>query len=151
MPGVAAAALDGVRTVSVRAAGGSAKTAAACYRAARPLAKGELLASSDLSAAACGDDDRARLGFDRANGLIFAAEAIPAGRYLGPVAPVPGVDVAPGATLTLRSVAGPAVIERKVTAVQPGRNGQRMFVQDAEGTIFAVSLAIAQEQDTSDD
>ncbi len=72
---------------------------------------------------------------------MVAAEAIAAGTYLGRVAPLRRASVVKGAELVLRSSAGPVVIERRVTAMQPGRAGGRIFVRDADGQVFAAPLA----------
>jgi hypothetical protein len=45
-----------------------------------------------------------------------------------------------GAALHLVSRAGPVRIERSVTALQASR-GKRVFVRDADGTVFAVRVA----------
>jgi hypothetical protein len=42
-------------------------------------------------------------------------------------------------------MAGPVVIEREVTALQAGRSGERVFVQDADGAAFAVTLLLSSE------
>jgi hypothetical protein len=44
-----------------------------------------------------------------------------------------------GAALHLTSTAGPVRIERSVTALQTSR-GKRIFVRDADGTVFAVRV-----------
>jgi hypothetical protein len=53
-------------------------------------------------------------------------------------------DVRPGQTLTLASHAGPVLVQRQVQAVQAGRWGQRFFVRDAEGVVFAAAAQEAQ-------
>ncbi len=114
----------------------------ACYEAARPVAAGPILVEADVRRVPCASAPKRPLRFDRVDHVIVVGEALQAGDYLGPVAPLPSQAVVRGMPLVVRSSAGPAVIERAVTAMQSGRAGQRIFVRDATGTIFSAPLAI---------
>lgn len=85
--------------------------------------------------------------YDRISGILTAAVAIESGAYLGRLRLGASAAVAKGSTLTLRSASGPVVIERQVTALQPGRSGSRIFVRDEAGAVFSAPLALAEGQD----
>jgi hypothetical protein len=148
VPGLRTVELEGVPSVSVRLIGDRpARPGPRCFETAVPVATGQAVGANDLNAIACLDRTASvHLRFDRANGLAVASAALPAQTYLGAVAPLRTADIASGTPLTLRSTAGPAIVERKVTAMQPGRNGARMFVRDTDGAVFAVPLAMAQSE-----
>jgi hypothetical protein len=55
------------------------------------------------------------------------------------VTAAPETAIKRGAVLHLTSTAGPVRIERSVTALQTSR-GKRIFVRDADGTVFAVRV-----------
>lgn len=110
-----------------------------CFATARDVPQGAVLRAEDLVAVDCREDStRTRLGYDRAARAPVANAPLAAGTYLGRVAPPSGAMVAPGEQLTLRSSAGPVIIERTVTALQLGRSGGRLFVRDAQGQVFSV-------------
>lgn len=85
------------------------------------------------------------LHYDRRSGLVLAAEPIAAGVSLGRLRVDPRSGVARGQALFLRSTIGPATIERRVEVVQGGRSGERLFVRDADGQVFAAALAMPQD------
>jgi flagella basal body P-ring formation protein FlgA len=110
-----------------------------CVAAGRDVPAGAMLSADDLTGADCrAKAPRAPLRYDRVARTLVASEAIPAGTYLGRLAPPAGPEVRAGDVLTLRSSAGVATIERSVTALQPGRSGGKLFVRDADGQVFAV-------------
>jgi flagella basal body P-ring formation protein FlgA len=119
---------------------------AACFEVVRALLSGTPLAAEDVRQVPC---DAARTAaavrYDASAGTAVALSPLSAGDYLGRLAEVPAKGVAKGARLTLRSSAGPVIIEREVTAIQAGRAGQRIFVQDAGGKIFAAPLVVGAE------
>lgn len=114
-----------------------------CFATSRDVPAGASLSARDVTAAPCRTDAaRARLRYDRDGGVVVAAAALPAGTYLGRLAPLMEAFVAKGAVLTLRSSAGPVTVERQVTAMQAGRAGGRVFVRDSSGKVFAAPLLV---------
>lgn len=118
--------------------------AVGCFEAARMLSAGAPIKAEDVVAVAC-DSRRAAvaLRYDRSARAALPDAAVPAGGYLGRLSVLPSGGVAKGERLTLRSSAGPVVIEREVTALQSGRSGERIFVQDANGAVFAAALLLS--------
>ena len=113
-----------------------------CYATARDVAAGAALAAADLTAVPCRRAGRPPLRYDVAARAPVALTALPSGTYLGPVVPGVEAQIPAGAELTLRSTAGVVTIERRVTAMQPGRSGGKVFVRDSEGKVFAVPLVL---------
>lgn len=115
-----------------------------CFEAARALPAGTPVVAENVVPAAC-DSSRivAGLRYDKSAQAALLVTAVPAGGYLGRLPNPPSGRIAKGARLTLRSMAGPVVIEREVTALQAGRSGERVFVQDANGATFAATLLLA--------
>lgn len=115
-----------------------------CFEAARALPAGTPVTAENVVTAAC-DSGRvvASLRYDKSAQAALLVAAVDAGGYLGRLPSPPSGRVAKGARLTLRSTAGPVLIEREVTALQAGRSGERIFVQDAGGAAFAVTLLLA--------
>ena len=69
-----------------------------------------------------------------------APKPVPAMRIQPPEPVAPDID--PGEALTLVSSVGPVRIQRKVIALQPGRDGRRVFVRDEDGQVLSVPLRI---------
>ena len=113
-----------------------------CFMTARLIEQGAVLSAADLTPVACKPAARPPLRYDTASGGPVALAAMPAGTYLGRLAPVSEAPVRAGTDLTLRSSAGVVTIERRVTAIQSGRAGDRIFVRDSSGEVFAVPLAL---------
>jgi flagella basal body P-ring formation protein FlgA len=140
VPGLAVSAPAGLVSVRVRLTALARPAGAGCFVSGRAIVAGAPLLADDVTSVAC------RAGAPRAalryrDGVTVVSAALPADTYLGRLAPLGKLAVAKGAALTLRSGAGPVVIERQVTALQPGRAGGRIFVRDASGNRFAVPLA----------
>ncbi|WP_447726069.1 hypothetical protein [Sphingomonas koreensis] len=117
--------------------------AAECAAAARDVAAGEHLSADMLEPVVC-DEGRVthRLRFDRVTRSMVAEEGLPAGTYLGKLhAPAPPM-LPKGARVTLRAISGPMIVEREVVTLQPARSGQRVFVRDEGGNVFAVALVL---------
>lgn len=117
---------------------------AACVATARDIAAGEQISADLLVPVDCRTRARnARWArFDRASGSLTARQALPAGTYLGRLPAAAAPLVPKGARLVLRASAGPAIVEREVTTLQPARAGQRVFVRDADGNVFAAAFAV---------
>ena len=121
--------------------------APSCFATAHDVPAGATLSAGDLTEVECRSHAKhVALHYDANGSVIVATAAIPAGSYIGRVAPLANEVVAKGAELTLRSSAGPVVIERQVTAIQPGRAGRRLFVRDASGQVFAVRYVAGEGQ-----
>jgi len=106
-----------------------------CFDTLHEVAANASITLADVTPVPCRQDAGARIRYR--GGAVAPTNALSAGTYLGQLAPLPAETIDAGGTLTLRSVAGPVAVERTVTAMQPGRPGQRLFVRDAEGAIFA--------------
>lgn len=115
----------------------------ACYASSSDIPRGEAITVSNVAAVAC-DADRSRgvLGFDADSRAPIALDALPAGTYLGRVLPLGRAHVVKGQTLTLQSRSGPVLIEREVVAMQSAVAGERVFVRDSGGTVFAVRIGM---------
>lgn len=115
-----------------------------CFEAARALPAGTPVVAENVVPVVC-EPGRAAAGlrYDKSARAALLVAAVPEGEYLGRLPHPPSGRIAKGARLTLRSRAGPVVIEREVTALQAGRSGERIFVQDASGSTFAVTLLLA--------
>lgn len=95
-------------------------------------------------AVACdGKREAVAVRYDRSARAALPVATVPPGGYLGRVSVLSSGGVAKGERLTLRSSAGPVVIEREVTALQSGRSGERIFVQDSSGAVFAAALLLS--------
>lgn len=112
-----------------------------CFAASRELPAGSVLSAGDVVVSPCRPvSKRVPLRYDRLAGAPVAAAVIPAGTYLGRLAPLAQVRIEKGQRLTLRSASGPVVIEREVVAMQSGAPGGRVFVSDASGRVFSVRV-----------
>lgn len=113
-----------------------------CVALSRPVAEGEALTVADVVSAPCDTRERLHARFDRVGSLTRAAADLPAGTPLGRLTLPETAGVDRGDSLTLISTVGPVRIQRKVVAVQPGRAGSRIFVQDQEGQVLTVPLQL---------
>ena len=113
-----------------------------CVALSRPVAEGEALTVADVAAAPCDKPERSHVRFDRTGSMTRAAADLPAGTPLGRLTLPEAAGVDRGDSLTLISTIGPVRIQRKVVAVQPGRAGSRIFVQDQEGQVLTVPLQL---------
>ncbi len=99
---------------------------------------GGIVDLSNTEPGACpADQAKPRVRYDmaarvaRAKGAMPAREAI--GRVYLPARPL--VEV--GSRLVITAMVGPVRVSRQVTALQAARPGQRFFVRDEQGKIFA--------------
>ena len=118
---------------------------APCMASRVPLEAGEPVQARALLPVDCTPVRPPALRYDRHSGLVLAVEPIAAGISLGRLRVDPRAAVARGQALFLRSHIGPAVIERRVEVLQGGRSGERLFVRDADGQVFAAALVLAQD------
>jgi len=115
-----------------------------CSVLTMPVAAQTPIGPDDVAPVACTKAGRsAAVRFDRRHSIARAAVDLAAGTELEFLAPPRPPSIETGERLTLVSQAGPVVIERGVNALQPGRTGERIFVQDDEGHVFTASVARA--------
>lgn len=107
----------------------------ACRAATRTIEPGEALTVANIIPAPCDAPTSAALRYDRLHGVVRAAQTLPAGERLGPIAappnPFPDADDA----LLLSVSIGAVSIEREVVAAQPSL-GEAIFVRDKDGLLF---------------
>lgn len=128
----------------ILAMSGGALSETACVATAREVRADEPIAADAIEPVNCRADQRpARLRFDHQSRSVTAGETLPAGTYLGRLLVSKERAVPKGAKVTLRAMSGPAIVERQVTTLQPARSGQRVFVRDEAGNVFAVPLQIS--------
>ncbi|HEV2818505.1 MAG TPA: flagellar basal body L-ring protein FlgH [Allosphingosinicella sp.] len=118
-----------------------AATALACLAALAAIPAGATPVRTDFAAAPCSAEVRPALRYEPATGAVRAVRDIAAGETIAapPASALP--DVRAGAPLYLVARAGTALVERAVTAAQPGRAGQPIFVRTPEGRVFAAALS----------
>lgn len=117
-----------------------------CVATIRDVAAGEHLTVADLEAVACrdGSPSKVHIGFSAATRSAVAARPLPRGTYLGRLSAASAAILPKGSRVTLRAISGPAIIEREVVTLQAARSGQRVFVRDAKGQVFAVPLVMTE-------
>ena len=129
-------------TITFRLVRNKTADAGPCLVTSAPLAAGTAVSRDKVAKGACAPVS-AGLRFDTARHVLVARRDLPAGSPLGRLVAAPAEAVARGDAMTLVSRAGPVTIERPVTALQPGREGGRVFVRDSAGHIFAAPIAKA--------
>lgn len=110
-----------------------------CLKALAPLAADSVPVSGNFEPADCAAGKAApAFRYDQAIRSTRLARAIAPGEIV-PVYPEFGIDmVRPGQMLQLVVTSGAARIVREVQAMQPARQGQRLFVKSADGQILSV-------------
>ena len=112
-----------------------------CFMLRHNLDAGAYLQPEAVAPAPCrAHTARLPLRFDRRVNAPLLSAPLAAGTYLGPLAVRGGPVI--GAGMELHHVArqGPVTIERRVSALQPSRMGQAVFVRAQDGVIFASRL-----------
>jgi len=115
---------------------------AGCRTVSRPVRVGQVIVASDLGAPiSCSSQRRERaLRYDPNVVAARALRDLAAGDIILRVENFALPEVRQGEELQLRTQVGPVLIERRVTALQPGRHGGKIFVKTEDGDIFATSL-----------
>lgn len=108
----------------------------ACRAAAHAIEPGEALTVANIIPAPCGAPTSAALRYDRLHGVVRAAQPLPAGARLGPIAAPPNPFPDAEDALLLSVSIGAARIEREVVAAQPSL-GEAVFVRDEDGRVFS--------------
>ena len=106
-----------------------------CLQAIAAVPAGTVAVRGDFVAAPCQSEAARALGYEPRIGAARAVRDIAAGETIAavPLSMLP--DVRPGDTLYLVARVGTATVERAVTAAQPGRRGQALFVRMPDGRI----------------
>ncbi|MCJ2186997.1 hypothetical protein [Novosphingobium beihaiensis] len=108
-----------------------------CFETARNVLAGEIITVSDVRKVACGSDKNAApLRFDAGFQIFCAIVDLPAATFLGAITPAPAGSVNAGTKLYFVMGAGPVRIQRTVTALQPAKPGERLYVRGADGRSF---------------
>jgi len=139
VPGIVVDGGD-ARIVTFRVVGRAEASAGACQVTSSALAAGAAITRDKIAAGPCAVAARV-LRYDAARGYFVARRDLPAGSPLGHLIVSPPATVARGDAMTLVSRAGPVTVERRVTALQSGRDGRRVFVRDSGGHVFAAPIA----------
>ena len=131
---------DQAGAITFRVAASSAVRNERCFVTLAPVAQGAAIGRADVRQGTCGDGV-APVRYDAGRRAIVATRRLGTGESIGRTLPAAGHDVDRGDGLTLVARSGPVMIERSVTALQPGRNGGRVFVRDGAGHVFAAPVA----------
>lgn len=113
---------------------------ALCLQAVAAIAAGTVPARGDFAEAPCAGDAAPALRWEQPIRAARAIRDIAAGETIPAVPASMLPDVRPGDTLYLLARVGTATVERAVTATQPGRRGQALFVRTADGRIVRARL-----------
>ena len=139
VPGIVVGEGD-ARIVTFRLARQHQPDAGPCQVTNIALAAGATITRDSAATGPCAAAPR-NVRYDAARRAFVARRDIPAGSALGRLV-LPSPDtVVRGDVLTLLSQAGPVTVERPVTALQPSREGRRVFVRDSGGRVFAAPVA----------
>lgn len=112
-----------------------------CLQALAAIPAGTVAVRGDFVAAPCAGEAARALGYESRIAAARAIRDIAAGETIAAVPPSMLPDVRPGETLYLIARVGTATVERAVTAAQPGRHGQALFVRMSDGRIVRARFA----------
>jgi hypothetical protein len=133
-------------TVALRAAAAE-RADRRCLELINPVAAGAIIDAEDVVAIECRDGEGAvGIAYDRIAAAPRAAADLAAGHYLGRVVLGPAGGADAGAALTLASTIGPVRIERRVVALQPARQGGRLFVRTEDGEVLVAAIAAERDE-----
>jgi flagella basal body P-ring formation protein FlgA len=112
-----------------------------CLQAIAAIPAGAVPVRGDFAEAPCAGEAARALRYEPRLRAVRAIRDIDAGETIAalPAAMLP--DVRPGDTLYLIARVGTATVERAVTAAQPGRRGQALFVRMPDGRIVRAHLS----------
>jgi flagella basal body P-ring formation protein FlgA len=114
-----------------------APTGGGCLAASAEIAEGAVLDTANTAPVACPSKNQsASVRFDRRNGVVRAAAPLAAGDMIGRVYLPARPAILVGDEVVLTAQIGHVSVSRKVRALQPAREGQRLFVVDDGGRIF---------------
>jgi len=114
-----------------------------CFRLAVRKSTGELISRKDAEPAACEVGKQpAAVRFERDTGTAEAREDLEAGTYLGRVFLAAAPAVRRGQKIVVGGAVGQVRVQRTVVALQSASaSGQRLFVRDRDGEVFAARLS----------
>lgn len=118
-----------------------AAAALSCLQAVAAIVAGAVPARADFREAACPANAPGMLRYDPRTQAMRTIRDIAAGETIAPVPAGMLPDVRPGDPLFLIAQVGTATVEREVTATQPGRRGQPIFVRTADGRVVRARVA----------
>lgn len=137
MPSIGRLLPIGHYTFTIRKSHGSGMS---CWQAQKNISAGHPIGMDDVAAAACEPHTVLPDAVKTLCGLPIARRAIPAGAPLGRLyVPVKAVAL-PGDALTLVTQTGPVTVERRVTLLQVGVPGRRVFVRDQAKNVISAML-----------
>jgi flagella basal body P-ring formation protein FlgA len=114
--------------------------AALCLVALAPIPADALPIRADFAEAPCGGEATGALRYDARRRVLAAARDIATGETIAAPSPSLLPDVRRGDPLTLVARVGTAIVERQVTAAQPGWRGRGIFVRTPDGRLVAAPL-----------
>lgn len=113
---------------------------ALCLQAIAAMPAGTVAVRGDFAEAPCAAEAAPALRWESRLRAARAVRDIAAGETIAAVPASMLPDIRPGDTLYLVARVGTATVERAVTAAQPGRLGQSLFVRTADGRIVRARL-----------
>jgi len=119
----------------------SSRQAGACFELVAPKAAGDLITRDAAEQTDCRrNQSPAPVSFDRETGGARASGELLAGTYLGKIRLVSTPAVRRGDKVLIGATAGPVLVQRTVVALQDAaRPGERLFVRDGDGAVFAAT------------
>ena len=114
--------------------------AAACLRALRPLAAGEVASVTAFAPAPC-EAPQAALTYDRGLRVARARRDIAVGEVVRGAASLLAAAQA-GDALILQARVGPVLVERTVKVARPARPGEPLIVDGGDGRVFAAPAPV---------
>lgn len=111
-----------------------------CLQAVAAIPAGTVPVRGDFIDAPCTGEAVRALTYEPRIRAARAARDIAAGETIAAIPPSMLPDVRPGDTLYLVARVGTATVERAVTAAQPGRRGQALFVRMPDGRMVRAHL-----------
>lgn len=111
-----------------------------CLQAIAAISAGTVPVRGDFAEAQCAGERARALRYEPRIGAARAIRDIAAGETIAAIPASMLPDVRPGDTLYLVARVGTATVERAVTAAQPGRRGQALFVRMPDGRIVRAHL-----------
>jgi len=114
-----------------------------CFRLAVRKSAGQLVSREDTEPATCeAGKQTAAIRYERDTGTVEASEDLEAGAYLGHVSLAAAPAVRRGQKIVIGGAVGPVQVQRTVVALQSvTASGQRLFVRDGDGEVFAAKLS----------
>lgn len=132
-------ALDSVEMIDPPSSG-------TCFELAAPISASDFIEYDDVIETRC-DPDRGvahGLTFDRSVGATRTMRPLATSTYLGPLWIAEDAVIPDATQVQLRIASGPVVVTRQARTLQPSRLGDRVFVENSDGSV--ISLELMEEQ-----